>query len=824
MVESHNYDGAVHVTPRQLSLQECTELFHATDCPTCPPVSKQDPLCAACEHLNLPHLVHCTRARWAFPEQQIHESQTVQNCALHHLISTTVLALEESGRIPKDISAILNLKPVVISQNIDQDRSIVGYFQLEFYLRELWQGNQSIPIHRTEASWGSRRNEMHLFLSGQIAWDRAISWISLCEQTHSDCTKYQHSSTALDILPSDFRLIDVQERRIVRVATAYPPYVALSYVWGMQPAISMAMSRISTIEGLEKVGGLTTALLPNAIEEAFKVCLKLKERYLWVDRFCIIQDDENDKKNQVQSMAAIFRMASFALIITCGNDMNAHLPGVATEQRVSLDYANVDGLHIRAALPDLAQNIVASVWHKRAWTYQEGILASRKLYVTSTQLVWLCSDGVVYEDISMNSSCAPDKTEHNPVHARELHLRDRESSQLSPYMTHASFYNERTLSYVSDIYHAFGGIGSALYGSWDLLKDHVCGLPAADLDATLLWYPAELTLPGARSCDQIYLPSWSWASMTGGLKFLPFFGSLVQWTCTSFGSNGHVKIVAIDASKATSFLYNYGKVQEPKMYSWHERGTLLSVQPRYYNGSPCHYVALAISQGCTESVTCKEFRDIFQHLSASQFEKEVKSRWSNYSDYYSEVLSHKVPTAPLRPKGKARSVTLHTRAEMTTVNVIPHGTHPGRLCAVNDEWWSILAPDGRRIGLMSPTPLLGESLDSNQILTLEVIAVSVGTLEWWATSCFHLDKGLGYPSSNSREDPLAVSNDYGFLELKSHGLWSDDTLFSVAPVPAINVMVIEKTGDDVWRRISVGSIFLKEWTKLNRHFEDVQIC
>ncbi|KAK3345500.1 hypothetical protein B0H65DRAFT_466876 [Neurospora tetraspora] len=51
--------------------------------------------------------------------------------------------------------------------------------------------------------------------------------------------------------------------------------------------------------------------------------------YLWVDAFCIIQDDENDKAAQLQLMAEIYQYALFIVVAAVGNDAQAGLPGVS---------------------------------------------------------------------------------------------------------------------------------------------------------------------------------------------------------------------------------------------------------------------------------------------------------------------------------------------------------------------------------------------------------------------------------------------------------------------------------------------------------------
>jgi hypothetical protein len=158
-------------------------------------------------------------------------------------------------------------------------------------------------------------------------------------------------------------------------------------------------------------GGLSTTRLPNVIEEALQICSHLGEDYLWADRLCIIQDDDQDKAEQIGSMAEIFSTATFTLVIACGSSMDARLPGVNTDRNVVAGCADIQGLRFRSELPTFAHTIEASQWYTRGWTYQEGVLAGRKLFITPSQAMRLCPAGLICEDANSNEthSCRESK-------------------------------------------------------------------------------------------------------------------------------------------------------------------------------------------------------------------------------------------------------------------------------------------------------------------------------------------------------------------------------------------------------------------------------
>ncbi|RAL00736.1 HET domain-containing protein [Aspergillus ibericus CBS 121593] len=113
----------------------------------------------------------------------------------------------------------------------------------------------------------------------------------------------------------------------------HPPYIyaALSYVWGAT-ADSYFQAKKSTIEALEAKGYLFENPLPATIEDAICACRDLQIRYLWVDRLCIVQDDEGLKNAQINAMGDIYRHSYVTLVDIEGLDMNHGLPGVMQDR------------------------------------------------------------------------------------------------------------------------------------------------------------------------------------------------------------------------------------------------------------------------------------------------------------------------------------------------------------------------------------------------------------------------------------------------------------------------------------------------------------
>ena len=121
------------------------------------------------------------------------------------------------------------------------------------------------------------------------------AWIKICQQNHHASCSFENSSPLASL-----RLIDCKTRLVVKAASRLP-YVALSYVWASK--LSQASSH--QLKNL-RTGDCIPDILPNVIEDATTVTLKLDWQYLLVDRLCIDQDDDVVKHGQTGQMDQIF--------------------------------------------------------------------------------------------------------------------------------------------------------------------------------------------------------------------------------------------------------------------------------------------------------------------------------------------------------------------------------------------------------------------------------------------------------------------------------------------------------------------------------------
>lgn len=295
-------------------------------------------------------------------------------------------------------------------------------------------------------------------------------------------------------------------------------YVALSYVWGRIPDILETTK--ANFESLQQPGALASsnlsARLPKTVHDAIVLTKAMEQRYLWVDRLCIVQDDFENKKAQLDSMASIYALSYFTIIAADGSDADHGLrgvPGTASPRscKQHMYHFSKQCTMMQAPVPE--ENLDARDWHRRGWTFQERTLSNRNLVFFQDQVFWECRSSIWIEDIAD----APEGA--NPLRISKRKRADRHDLQflkwpdLRQYANLVQRYNYRLLSFQSDALNAFSAVIQVLNRSFP--GGFLHGLPEFFFDYALLWLPV---FPQKRR--NYKCPSWSWLSHEGDMVFM----------------------------------------------------------------------------------------------------------------------------------------------------------------------------------------------------------------------------------------------------------------------------------------------------------------
>ncbi|KAF2665496.1 HET-domain-containing protein [Microthyrium microscopicum] len=346
----------------------------------------------------------------------------------------------------------------------------------------------------------------------EISVAQLRQWISYCNGKHQGaCLRPGPSTTSHPRLA-----IDVFSSCLETIATPIQ-YVALSYVWGSnQNSAGVFETDLQSLEALQIPGAFERSWtkVPATVKDAILLTKALGIRYLWVDRFCIIQNDKKRKDEDIGSMDAIYSQAYFTIIAANGRDAEHGLRGIPNSSSGTRDFEPI----FRYGKQDYGCVTVpserSSTWHSRGWTFQERALSRRSLVFYDQTVKWECLKGSFHEHLGSIHTAID-----IPVDSHDESARHRVSAQLWPdmqqYRNYCNSYSKRQLTKQEDAERAFGAIITTCSSSFP--GGILYGLPEFVFDIALAW--SHVKVDGRRK----EFPSWSWLGWKGQID-------MEEWT------------------------------------------------------------------------------------------------------------------------------------------------------------------------------------------------------------------------------------------------------------------------------------------------------
>lgn len=275
-------------------------------------------------------------------------------------------------------------------------------------------------------------------------FDLVIHWLKLCVTHH----KGRCNIKPCQPFPS-LNVIDCENRRVIPAGDGCP-YLALSYVWGPDSSMAQHVGN----------GSHLLDLIPQVIEDALTVTLRLKYRYIWIDRYCIPQDDDSEKRAQIKHMGSIYTNAEATVVAAAGANSSCSLPGAGYGNRRSQPQARIGNVQLCSTMPDSKLSISKSKWMTRAWAYQEGLLSRRLIIFTEDQVYFQCHDMHCYEAIVSPLAVPHTKSDRGFRPASNCHLFPSPGVGFDTFkfVEVAKAYSARDLTYDRDILDGVLGI------------------------------------------------------------------------------------------------------------------------------------------------------------------------------------------------------------------------------------------------------------------------------------------------------------------------------------------------------------------------------
>ncbi|KAI1156300.1 heterokaryon incompatibility protein-domain-containing protein [Nemania diffusa] len=357
-------------------------------------------------------------------------------------------------------------------------------------------------------------------LSQVVPWERKVmdtnqitKWLHRCTHEHGGACGDSWFPSSVNV-PEGFRLIDVLERRVV-LPQSKVEYVALSYVWSAassSPEKQNLQLRLENIKDLEEPDSLNDSILPEVVADAINLCIEIGQRYLWVDRFCIMQNDLELKEEHINAMGVIYDRA-FLTIVALGDGPIPGLVGLPYRPRQqSFHNRSWDLLPTmsnpvgEARLPLIDMAISESTWDSRGWTFQERALSKRKIYFDAGQVYGNCMKQRWHEKPEDEDGMEWEKA--GPWEIQERREWDFGVDSFATYSKVIAQFSPRKLTFPEDVLRAFAGVVNVL--ETRLKRPIFQGHPEEFFTESLRWVPEPGFMGTKRLVDNV--PSWSWAS------------------------------------------------------------------------------------------------------------------------------------------------------------------------------------------------------------------------------------------------------------------------------------------------------------------------
>ena len=343
-------------------------------------------------------------------------------------------------------------------------------------------------------------------------------WKTRCEKDHGEACEVSLAATNFPLACPTW-LIDTW-RMCLSPGHHGDRYIALSYVWGSSKFIQTTKETLEKFQKDQAFSSTEDSLeIPRTIRDAMTLVGILRERYLWVDSLCIVQDDDDSKQDQLNSMCATYANACITIVAAEGEDADYGLCGIRGMSNSRLGNQEVFKLPNRSKVIERRRSqLEKTIWDGRAWTFQEYLFSKRRIIFEGGRVQWECMSHTWYEDFELmdSSNRHTVETSRHDYYNTALSLR---WPDLESYAIIISRFNRRNLTYPEDALDCFSGIMSHLSHAFPF--GFLSGLPELFLDIALLWTPkgtVERRKPSAKSSAGACLPSWSWIGWQGDIN------------------------------------------------------------------------------------------------------------------------------------------------------------------------------------------------------------------------------------------------------------------------------------------------------------------
>jgi len=406
-----------------------------------------------------------------------------------------------------------------------------------------WKGGYSLFLHACTpaddpASKYVTARPLRIDVDSELAKAQIREWFEDCK-THTPCSSLPHET----FLPARVMEVSPPGRhspRILESKGRKGVYATLSYPRGKTDFPMLTKSNHAQ---------LTTALdmdaLPATIRDAIATARTLSIPYLWVDALCILQDVEKEKIRGAANMSNIFGSSALTIVAAAAEDVHQSLihPRVHNEPLhtipVRLGPDSFGTMSVNEADAATYEDLSEPIF-KSPGVVQEQALSNRILTYTKNTMMWRCNKGTenfggsLYFPHFLGNGYNDDNEKYSlnmySLALTEDEARANKDKALSTWLRLATASSFAKTSLKGDRLNALAGIASRPSFSSALGPGYHAGMWEYNLARQLTWststshqtFTENDTFTFHRPKENC-APSWSWASVEGGMIDFDFY-------------------------------------------------------------------------------------------------------------------------------------------------------------------------------------------------------------------------------------------------------------------------------------------------------------
>ncbi|KAI1504541.1 HET-domain-containing protein [Biscogniauxia marginata] len=352
-----------------------------------------------------------------------------------------------------------------------------------------------------------------------------------CQGSHSLCSKsipagHWYPTRLIEILPSGARLIETAETDVIG------PYISLSHCWGKANILTLRQSNMGALKK-----GIEGSSLPDNFRHAIQVCRRLGVNYIWIDSLCILQDSAPDWQRESATMLQVYRHALCTLAATKAPDPYAGLftdrnPANIGSGTLEIDNGRLRGRFRAVDHEYFGTEVGDAPLNRRSWVVQERLLSPRVVHFAAEQVFWDCASHTLCETMPWRVEVWPTRTmldgstdigckQGSPLLLRASAEDEnvRVEQALGQWASIVGTYSECGLTFLRDKLIAISGVAEHL--GRVIETSYYAGLWRDRIEIQMAWVVNRVHQEGKdgsrRPMRNDIAPTWSWASVTGGI-------------------------------------------------------------------------------------------------------------------------------------------------------------------------------------------------------------------------------------------------------------------------------------------------------------------